>query len=177
MAKKFFSYSFQVSRTKKTGTIFIIFVVVALIGTLIVYKINNNTTRVNNLTYKVAFGVNNFEDKNCDKAYRVNSHQKICGTICVKSFNKKVNYIEELKKNMETNGFDLSDTTTKRISGTNWNYFKTNNSGSVFNYYIADKDNKTYSVEFIDQTSYLTKNEKENCQNIYNNVLNSLKLN
>lgn len=56
MAKKFFSYSFQVSRTKKTGTIFIVFVVVALIGAIIVYKINNNTAKVNDLTYKVVFG-------------------------------------------------------------------------------------------------------------------------
>lgn len=177
MAKKFFSYSFQVSRTKKTGTIFIVFVVVALIGAIIVYKINNNTAKVNDLTYKVVFGVNSFDDKNCDKAYRINSQQKICGTICVKSFNKKENYLNELKNNMEANGFDLSDTTTKKIKNTSWNYFKTNNSGSVFNYYIADKNNKTYSVEFIDQTSYLTKNEKENCKNIYDNVLNSLKLN
>lgn len=176
MANKFFSYSYQVERTKKTGIIFVIFLIVILGGTAYFYFSKNNEVKLNDLTYKVAFGVNEFEENTCAKAYRINSEKKTCGTICIKVIEKDEDYINKLRNNMETNGFSLTKTSTKKINKYEWDYFKTKNSNFPFNYYITDRENKTYSVEFIDQTTYLTKTEKSKCKKIYNTTINSLKI-
>lgn len=176
MANKFFSYSFQVERTKKTGIIFVIFVVVLLVGAYFFYKTKNNNTSFNGISYNIVFGINEFESNDCDKAYRINSEKRTCGTICINILKQDQNYEKELRKNMEKNGFILADTTNKKINNYNWNYIKTSGVDPKINYYISNKSNKTYVVEYIDQTSYLPKKIKSSCNETTKKLLTSFKV-
>ncbi len=176
MANKFFSYSFQVERTKKTGVIFVIFVVLVLVGAFLFYRSKNNVETVDKLNYKIVFGANEFEDGNCTKAYRINSEKRTCGTICIKDFKKDSNYQEKLRKELEKNGFTLKDTITRKINGQKWQYITTKDVSPSISYYINSDDNKTYSIEYIDQTSYLPKSIKASCNKTTNTLLKSIKV-
>lgn len=167
MANKFFDYSFQIRRTKTTGIIFIIFVVALLVGAFLFYRSKNNITSVNKLSYKVVFGMNEFEDGSCDKAYRISYKKNTCGTICIKSLKKDKNFLDNTKNKMIENGFIINKIDNTEINNKKWNYFKTDNVPLV-SYYSYDYLNKTYVIENIDQSNYLTKSNKKECNNIYN---------
>lgn len=176
MANKFFSYSFQVSRSKKAGIIFLIFIIILGITSFIWYKSKNNITRIDNLKYNVSFGMNEFEEKSCTKAYRINYNKNTCGSICIKNIDKDPEYLKTIRAEMEKNGFEIKDIKKKKINNKNWEYFTTSNDGPIVSYYMNNNTDKTYIVEKIDQTYYLKKNDKEKCMEIFNKATNSLKI-
>lgn len=174
MANKFFSYGFQVRRSKKAGIIFIIFLIVITTVSILWYRSKNNFTYVERLGYKVSFGINEFEDNSCTKAYKVNYDKNTCGSICIKKMTKNINYLKEMKLEMEENGFVIKDIKRRKINNKAWQYFNTSNSGPVISYYANNSTNKTYIVEKIDQSQYLKKKNKDKCQEIFNHIMDSL---
>lgn len=176
MAKKFFNYSFQIERTKKTGTIFVIVVVCLLVGFFIFYRSKSNVTKLNRLSYKVVLGMNRFEDRNCDNAYRLNYQKKTCGTICINSIKEDPNYLSDLQDEMAKNGFSFKNKATKKINHHDYSYLETSNKIPLISYYVIDHENKTYSIEYIDQSSYLTKTNEKKCGESFQSFINSLKL-
>ena len=98
MANKFFSYSFQVSRAKKAGIVLIIFIIILGTISFLWYRSKNNITKLDDLKYKVVFGMNEFEDGSCDKAYKINYNKNTCGSICIKKLNKDSDYIKNTKE-------------------------------------------------------------------------------
>lgn len=176
MAKKFFNYSFQIERTKKTGTIFIIVVIVLLVSFFLFYKSKSNVAKLNQLSYKVVLGMNQFEDRNCERAYRLNYQKKTCGTICINSLKQKSDYLKDIKEKMKENGFSFKDIITKDINHQTYSYLETTNKVPVISYYVVDYKNKTYSIEYIDQSSYLTKTNEKECSKSLDKFTNSLKL-
>lgn len=176
MAKKFFNYSFQIERTKKTGTIFVIVMVVLLVSFFLFYKSKSNVTSLDRLSYKVVLGMNRFEDRNCDHAYRLNYQKKTCGTICINSLKKDSNYLSDLQEEMQKNGFSFKKESSKKINNGNYSYVETANKIPYISYYVIDYENKTYSIEYIDQSSYLAKTNEKKCGESFHNFINSLKL-
>ena len=71
MSNRYFSYSFQIHRTRKTIVIFIIFVILLVGGFFAFYKSKKHMEKLDKLNYVVVLGMNKFEDINCDKAYRI----------------------------------------------------------------------------------------------------------
>ena len=176
MAKKFFNYSFQIERTKKAGIIFIIVVVGLLVSFFLFYKSKSNVTKLDQLSYKVVLGMNRFEDRNCDHAYRLNYQKKTCGTICINSLKKDSNYLNNLRDEMQKNGFSFQNKSSKNINKQHYSYLETANKIPLISYYITDYQNKTYSIEYIDQSSYLTKTNEKKCGESFRTFINSLKL-
>lgn len=176
MAKKFFNYSFQIERTKKAGILFVVVVVVLLVSFFLFYKSKSNVTKLDQLSYKVVLGMNRFEDRNCDHAYRLNYQKKTCGTICINSIKKDSNYLSDLQDEMQKNGFSFKNQSSKKINNRDYSYLETANKVPFISYYVTDYVNKTYSIEYIDQSSYLTKTNEKKCGESFNTFINSLKL-
>ena len=101
MAKKYFNYSFQIKRTKKNAIILVIVVIAAI--TLFITWYNNRTekAKLDKLSYRVVFGLNEFDAKDCDKAYRVNYKKNTCGTICIKKTSTSKKYLKNLLDDMK----------------------------------------------------------------------------
>lgn len=176
MAKKFFDYSFQIERTKKLGIVFVIVVVVLLVSFFLFYKSKSNVTKINQLSYKVVLGMNRFEDRNCDHAYRLNYQKKTCGTICINSLKKDSNYLSDLQEEMQKNGFSFKKKIEKKINNKEYSYLETANKIPFISYYVTDYNGKTYSIEYIDQSSYLTKTNEKKCGESFHDFINSLNL-
>ncbi len=177
MANKFFSYSFQVSRSKKAAIILIIFIIVIGTVSFFWYRSKNNTTKLGNLKYNVSFGMNEFDDNSCDRAYKINYDKNTCGSICIKKLDKDIEYIKSTRSKMEENGFVIKEIKKKKINNKDWEYFTTSNDGPIVSYYANNSTDKTYVVEKIDQSHYLNKKNKNKCKEIFNDAMNSLKLN
>lgn len=177
MANKFFSYSFQVSRAKKAGIVLIIFIIILGTISFLWYRSKNNITKLDDLKYKVVFGMNEFEDGSCDKAYKINYNKNTCGSICIKKLNKDNDYIKNTKSQLETNGFTIKNINNKKINNKNWEYFSTSNDGPIISYYANNSTDKTYVIEKIDQSYYLNNKTKSKCSEIFNKTMGSLKIN
>ena len=176
MAKKFFDYSFQIHRTRKTGIIFVVFIILVVGGAFLFYKSKTELLNVKKLNYKLELGMEEFEDTSCDKAYRVGYKKNTCGTICLKVLKKNSKYLENTKDQMIKNGFIIDNINKSKINSKNWRYFTTKNDGPIITYYSSDFDNNTYVLEFISQANYLTKTNKKECNSIINKFTNSVKL-
>lgn len=176
MSKKYFGYGFQVKRTKEGAIILVIVVAVAIIVFTNWYNSRTITTKINNLSYKTFFGVNEFKYKDCTKAYRLNYKKSTCGTLCIKETAKNNSYLEDLKKSMEENGFLFNKITTIKLGNETWNYLETRESNPVMNFYSINNEKYTYSIEYIDQTSLLDKKISNKCQEILDKVNNSMEL-
>lgn len=176
MANKFFSYGFQVRRSKKAGIVFVIFLIIVLTISILWYRSKNNYTYIDRLGYQVSFGINEFEDNSCDKAYKVNYDKNTCGTLCINKRNKDSEYLKDVKSQMEANGFMIGKIKRKKINQYNWSYFHTSNDGPIISYYVNDDTNKTYIVEKIDQSQYLTKKNREKCGQLFDEMMDSLKI-
>lgn len=176
MANKFFSYSFQVSRSKKAAIILIVLIVVLGTVSFIWYKSKNNTTKLGNLKYNVSFGMNEFDDSSCDKGYKINYDKNTCGSICIKKLDKDAEYIKSTRLKMEENGFVIKKVKKKKINNKDWEYFTTSNDGPIITYYVNNSTDKTYVVEKMDQSNYLNKKTKNKCSEIFNDAINSLKI-
>ena len=174
MANKFFSYSFQVSRAKKAGIALLILIVIAGLGSFFWYRCRNKVTNVDDLEYTVSFGMNEFSDKSCDKAYKINYDKETCGSICIKKLDKDEEYIKNTRLKMEENGFTIKNIKKKTINKSSWEYFSTSNEGPIFSYYANNNTDKTYVIEKIDQ-SYNKKN-KNKCNKIFTKAFNSVKI-
>ena len=175
MANRFFSYGFQVKRTKKTGIIFLLVIVILIGSSIYIYKSKTSTDNVKKLVFDKSLGMNSFEDTSCDKAYRINYKKMTCGTICFKVLDEDSNYINKISKKMEENGFTITNIESKKINKQTWRYFKTESTPEI-SYYTKGHKNNTYVVEVIDQSSYLTKDIKTKCEGSFKDVINSVKL-
>ena len=174
MANRYFSYSFQVSNTKKIVIMFFILVVCATIGFLIFYTHKVSKENYKKLSYQKVLGMNEFDDNGCDKAYRLNYKKQTCGSICINVSKKNINYLTNLKKKMIQNGFTIKTIKDKTINSNNWNYFTTTNSGPSFSYYAINYGEKLYSIEVINQSSLLNKKINTKCNSDFNKFTSSL---
>lgn len=176
MSNKYFSYSFQIHRTRKTIVIFLIFVVVLVGGFILFYRSKRHTETINRLNYDVVLGMNEFEDSNCDKSYRMSYKESTCGTICINVSKSDKDYLEKTKSNLEQNGFYISKINSKTINKNNWSYFTTSKVNPVISYYAIDYGDKLYSIEIIDQTGYLSKTKASECSKGFTKMIDSIKL-
>ncbi len=177
MSKKYFDYGFQVKRTKWGLIALIIVIIIMLIIFATWYNNRTVTEHLEALTYKTYFGVNEFESRDCNKAYRINYKKSTCGTVCISTVKSKNDYLDELKKSMEDDGFLFNSIATKKIGNETWNYLRTEGTDPIMNYYAVNTNKLTYVVEYIDQTSSLDKNTKNKCNDIINKVEDSFILN
>ena len=53
---------------------------------------------------------------------------------------------------------------------------ETNGQIPKIGYYVSDYNNHTYSIEYIDQSSYLTKTNEKKCSESFNKFIESLVL-
>lgn len=176
MSNRYFSYSFQIHRTRKTIVIFIVFVVLLVGGFFAFYKSKKHMEKLDKLNYEVVLGMNKFEDINCDKAYRLNYKESTCGTICINSKKSDKDYLNKRKSDLEKSGFTTGKIKEKVINKNNWSYLKTVKSNPSISYYAIDYGNKVYSIELIDQSNYLTNTKQDKCSQTFNKMLNSIKL-
>ena len=176
MAKKYFNYSFQIKRTKTTAIIFIVVVAIAITIFVTWYNNRTKTEKLDNLSYKVVFGMNEFSAKDCDKAYRLNYKKSTCGTICINKITKNENYLSEVKKDMEENEFEFSKISNKKLGNKNWKVLQTKNNEPIITYYSVNKKNYTYTMEYINQTKYLDDSSKDECNDIFNKLSDSIKI-
>lgn len=176
MSKKYFGYGFQVKRTKEGAILLVIVSVVAIIIFTNWYNSRTITNKIHNLSYKTFFGVNEFDYKDCNKAYRVNYKKSTCGTLCIKEMSMNSNYLDDLKSSMEDNGFLFNNITTIKLGNEMWNYLETRDSKPSMNFYSINNEKYTYSVEYIDQTDTLEKGVSNKCQEIIDKVSNSMRL-
>lgn len=176
MSKKYFGYGFQVRRTKEGAILLVAVSLVAIILFVNWYNSRTITNKIHNLSYKTFFGVNEFKYKDCTKAYRVNYKKNTCGTLCVKEMKMNSNYLDDLKKNMENDGFLFNNITTIKIGNETWNYLETIDSTPTMNYYSINNERYTYLIEYIDQTKKLDSNISSKCREIIDKVSNSMKL-
>lgn len=176
MSNKYFSYSFQIHRTRKTIIIFIIFVIILVGGFLLFYKSKKHSEKLNDLTYEVVLGMNEFEDNNCNKSYRVKYKESTCGTICINALDSDTNYLIKTKEELEKGGFTIDEIKQKQINKRDWSYFITTKANPVISHYAIDYDNKLYSVEVINQSKHLPKSKRNRCEKMFNKMTNSLSL-
>lgn len=176
MSKKYFGYGFQVRRTKEGAILLVLVAVISIIIFMNWYNSRTITNKINNLSYKTFFGVNEFKYKDCTKAYRVNYKKNTCGTLCIKEMGMNSNYLENLKKSMEENGFVFNSISTIKLGNETWNYLETKDYDPVMNYYSISNEKYTYSIEYIDQTKTLDKKISNKCQEIVDKVNNSMEL-
>ncbi len=177
MSKTYFNYSFQIKRTK---TVAIVVAVILAIAIFIFYNWYNNKTvtqKVENLSYKVVFGMNEFDAVDCVKAYRMNYKKNTCGTICINKTDLNKNYLNDLRKNMEQNDFIFTKDKEQKLGRKTWNYIKTKNNEPVFSYYTANTKDATYIIEYVDQQKYLDTDSIEHCTKIWDDFKKSIKLN
>ena len=174
MKNKYFSYSFQISNTRKIIIVFFLFVII--LGITYAFFIHSKTNKENTggLEYKKVLGMEEFDDNNCKSAYRVYYEKKTCGSICINVTTKNNDYIKNKKKEMEKSGFSTTDIETKRINSNKWSYFYTKNAGPIFNYYSLEKNDKLYTLELINQSTNFTRNTKNKCNENFKKILNSL---
>ena len=64
----------------------------------------------------------------------------------------------------------------KKINNKDYSYLETANKIPLISYYVTDYNGKTYSIEYIDQSSYLTKTNEKKCGESFHDFINSLKL-
>lgn len=176
MSNKFFSYSFQIHRTRKTIVIFLIFVVILVGGFYLFYKSRQHLETMDRLSYEVVLGMNEFEDNSCKKAYRMNYKNSTCGTICINTSKSDKDFLENTRSNLEKNGFTANKINSKEINQNTWSYFTTKNANPIISYYAIDYGNDLYHIEMIDQTGYLAKSKVQECKKNFNKMINSVKL-
>lgn len=176
MSNKYFSYSFQVHRTRKTIIIFIIFVIVLVGGFLLFYRSKRHIDKIDKLSYDVVLGMNEFEDNSCDKIYRMSYKESTCGTVCVNVSKSDKNFLNTTKDSLKKNGFTVGKIKEKEINKNNWSYFTTSKATPSISYYAIDYGNKLYSIEIINQTEYLSKTKAKECNKGFNKMLKSIKL-
>lgn len=177
MTKKYFNYSFQIKRTKTTLAIFIAIIVITSILFFTWYKQKTPTEKLGELRYKEEFGMNEFKARDCQKSYRINYKKTTCGTICINQINKNNNYLNDIKNDMQKNGFEFSKEESKKIGNKNWNYIKTKNNKPIFNYYSINTNKNTYTIEYVDQTVNLDNIKQDKCNKIFNKVIKTIKIN
>lgn len=177
MSKKYFNYSFQIKRTKTTGIIFLVTVVLIVTAFINWYNKRTITTKIDELEYKVSFGMNEFETRDCKKAYKMNYKKSTCGTICINQIEKNENYLKELKNEMEENKFRFNKISLIKLGNQNWEYLKTENNVPIMIYYATSTEKKTYTIEYINQSKYLSDSSKKKCNKIFNEMITSIKLN
>lgn len=176
MAKTFFNYSFQIKRTKTTLVIFIVVVVVSISLFITWYRNRIKTEKLADLSYQVIFGMNEFHANDCDKAYKLNYKKNTCGTICINRINLDPSYLNTLEEDMQQSGFEFSKISIKKIGNENWQLLKTKNNNPVFYYYSINKDDNTYTIEYVDQTKSLEDNNENKCNEVLNKLFNSVKI-
>ena len=176
MSKKYFNYSFQIKRTKNNAIILLIVIAVAILG--FIYWYNNRTERVKveKLSYKVVFGMNEFSSAESDKAYRLNYKKNTCSTVCIKKITQNENYLSEIKKDMEEDDFEFSKIKSKKLGNKTWKYIETKNNEPIISYYMATSKEYTYTIEYINQTKYLDDETTDKCNEIIDNMTKSMKL-
>lgn len=174
MAKKYFDYGFQVKRTRLGLYTLIIVIIISVILFINWYSDKTVTEKVGNLSYKTFFGVNEFSSNDCNKAYRINYKKNTCATICINKIDINTNYLEEIKKSMEDDGFKFNNITTKKIGNETWDYLETKGAKPSMNYYSINNDKNTYTIEYIDQTDSLDNNIKEKCNTIIDKFNNNV---
>lgn len=176
MSNRFFSYSFQIHRTRKTAIIFLVFVTLLVGGFYLFYRSKRHIETTDRLSYEVVLGMNEFEDNNCDKIYRLNYKESTCGTICVKVSESNKDFLETTKSNLEKSGFTIKKIKSKNINKNNWSYFDTVKANPAISYYAIDYGNKLYSIEIINQSNYLAKSKTAKCNKSFNKMINSISL-
>ena len=176
MSKTYFNYSFQIKRTKTTAIIFLIVIAVAITGFVTWYNSRTKTQKLDSLSYKVVFGMNEFSAKDCDKAYKMNYKKSTCGTICINKMNKNENYLTTVKEEMEKNEFEFLNISNEKLGNKNWKVLQTKNNEPVFTYYAISTKNHTYTMEYVDQTKYLDDTSKNKCNEIFSNLSKSIKI-
>lgn len=176
MSNKYFSYSFQIHRTRKTIIIFILFIVILVGGFFLFYRSKQHLEQINRLGYEVVLGMNEFEDNSCKKAYRMSYQNSTCGTICINVSKSDPDFLKNTKLNLEKTGFVVGDIHSKQINKNTWNYFSTKKVDPIIHYYAIDYGNDLYNIELIDQSGYLKKTKQEECRKSFNKVINSIKL-
>lgn len=176
MRNKYFSYSFQLSNTKKIIIIFFIVVLVLTFSYLFFIKDKTSKENLDGLRYKKVLGMEKFDDSNCDVSYRVYYDKKTCGSVCLNVTTGNSNYLKTKEKEMKENGFTTTGIKTRKIHLKNWKYFYTKNAGPIFNYYAFINDNKLYSVELINQSSSFSKEIKSKCDANFDKITSSLEV-
>lgn len=176
MKNKYFSYSFQLSNTRKIIIIFFIVVLVLAVSYLFFIKDKTDKENINGLRYKKVLGMEKFDDSNCDIAYRVYYDKKTCGSVCLNVKTGNSNYLKNKEKEMKKNGFTTTGIKNQKIHLKNWKYFYTKNAGPVFNYYAFTDDNKLYSVELINQSSSFSQEIKSKCDANFDKITSSLEI-
>lgn len=176
MSKTYFNYSFQIKRTKTTAIIFLVVIAVAITGFVTWYNSRTKTQKLDNLSYKVVFGMNEFDAKDCDKAYKMNYKKSTCGTLCINKINKNKNYLATVKKEMEENEFQFYNISTEKLGNKNWNLLRTKNNEPVITYYSINTEDYTYTMEYVNQTKYLDDTSKNKCNEIFSSLSKSIKI-
>lgn len=176
MSKTYFNYSFQIKRTKTTAIIFVAVILVAITIFVTWYNNRTKTEKIDDLSYKVVFGMNEFDAKDCDKAYRMNYKKSTCGTICINKISINKKYLVELEEEMKENGFEFSKVTTEKLGNKNWRVLQTKNNEPIFSFYVINNGKSTYTMEYVDQTTSLDNTNKNKCNDIFNKLSNSMKI-
>lgn len=176
MSNKFFSYSFQIHRTRKTIVIFLVFVIILVGGFYLFYKSKQHMENIDRLSYDVVLGMNEFEDSNCDKVYRMSYKSSTCGTVCITTSKSNKDYLSGVKANLEKSGFTVNKIVPKQINKNNWNYLSTKNANPIISYYAIDYGNQLYSIEIINQANYLSKSKTKECNNSFDKMIQSVQL-
>ena len=172
MSKKYFNYCFQVKRTKEGAIALIVVITIALIVFMSWYNKRTVITSINNLEYEKVPGFNEFKSRECNKSYKINYKKDTCGTVCINEIPFNKTYLESLKEEMEKGGFTLTKISTKKLGNKEWNYLKTTKSNPIISYYSVNEKDKTYTLEYIDQSSSLK--NKDKCNEIVNSFMKSL---
>lgn len=176
MSNKFFSYSFQIHRTRKTIVIFLVFVVILVGGFYLFYKSKQHIESVDRLSYNVVLGMNEFEDSGCDKIYRMSYKSSTCGTVCITTSKSNKDYLNGIKANLEKSGFTVNKIQSKQINRNSWSYLSTKRANPIISYYAIDYGNRLYSIEIINQANYLSKSKMKECNNGFNKMIESVQL-
>lgn len=176
MRNKYFSYSFQLSNTRKIIIIFFIVVLALAVSYLFFIKNKTDKENINGLRYKKVLGMEEFDDSNCDVSYRVYYDKKTCGSVCLNVTSKDNNYLKNKEKEMKENGFITTGIKTRNIHLKKWKYFYTKNAGPIFNYYAFLDDNKLYSVEIINQSGSFSQEVKSKCNANIDKITSSLEV-
>ncbi len=176
MSNKYFSYSFQIHRTRKNIIIFLIVITISVGAFFLFYRSRQHIETMDKLKYKVVMGMNEFEDTSCDKIYRMSYKESTCGTICINKTNSNKEFLTNTKANLEENGFIIEKIKTKTINKSKWDYFTTVRSKPTISYYAINYDDKLYSIEVINQSTYLTKTKAKECNKNFDKMIASLKI-
>lgn len=177
MSKKYFNYSFQIKRTKTTGIIFLIFSI-AIIGIFVNWYNNRNIKyNLGKMNYTAYIGMNDIKTKECQKAYKINYKKSTCSTICINEIDYNENYLKDVKSQMEEAEFKFYDISSTKVGSEKGYQLFTKNNEPEFKFFAINKNKKTYTIEYINQSQHLSKKYQNKCNKIFNKFKNSIKIN